>query len=159
MNRVFQLVGTAAMGAALMFAQGPGGGGFGGMRDPQKMVAMRVNMLAQRLSLTESQKTQATAIFTQAAASAESIRSGLQTTNTSLADAVKTNNTSAIDQLSASLGNAMGQLTAIEKKAEASFYQILTPEQQTTYSQRPQGGPPMGGPMGGGPNGFGRVRQ
>ena len=117
------------------------------------MIQRRVDFLASQLSLTDDQKTQALSIFTNARSAADNARSSLQTTNQSLPDAVKKNDTAAIDQLSTTIGSLTGQLTAIERKADAAFYALLTADQKAKFDQT-RGG--FGGPMG--PNGFGRFR-
>ena len=110
------------------------------------MIQMRVNMLASELSLTDAQKTSATTIFTSAYTAGQSIQTSLQANRQSISDAVKKNDTATIDTLSVTAGTLSGQLTAIEAKADAAFYLILTSAQQTTYNSLPGGGP--GGPMG-----------
>jgi Spy/CpxP family protein refolding chaperone len=147
---------AAALSTALVFAQRPGGPGRPGgpPPDPQTRIQNRVTFLGTLLSLTDDQKTQATTIFTNAYTAAQSASSSLQGAHQSLSDAVKTNNTASIDQVSASIGTIQGQLTAINAKADAAFYAILTPDQQAKYDAAPHGGPGGGpGPMGG----FGRA--
>lgn len=116
------------------------------MSDPATRIAMKVTMLTARLSLTEAQKTQATTIFTQAATESATPRATSETLRTQLRDAVKTNNIGTINQLTITLGTLSGQLTAIELRAEAAFYAILTAEQKTKYD------------AGQGHGGFGRLR-
>jgi Spy/CpxP family protein refolding chaperone len=149
MNRLTRIFATAALSTAFAFAQGAGDG-TRHAPDPQKMTEMRVNMLTARLGLSESQKSQATAIFTQAATDGQAIRTSMQPIYQSLSDAVKKNDTAGIDQFSADLGSLTGKLTAIDRKADAALYAILTPEQQTKYSERGQGGPGGFGPGRGG---------
>jgi Spy/CpxP family protein refolding chaperone len=146
---------AAAFSTALVFAQRPGGfGGPGGPPpDPQTRIQNRVNHLSTLLTLTDDQKAQATTIFTNAYTAGQSVSSSLQTAHQSLTDAVKTNNAASIDQVSANIGTIQGQLTAINAKADAAFYAILTPAQKTTYDAAPHGGPGGPGPMGG----FGRA--
>jgi Spy/CpxP family protein refolding chaperone len=118
------------------------------------MIQMRVDRMATQLSLTDTQKTKATAIFTEAFTAAQSIQADLHTNRQSLEDAVKKNDAAAISTLSVTAGTLSGQLTAINTKAEAAFYATLTADQQAKYDAYPHGGP--GGPMGGG--GFGPSR-
>ena len=126
--------------------------------DPQTMIQMRVDFLATQLSLTDDQKAKATTIFTNAFTASQTIRSNLQTARESLFSAVKKNDTAAIDQLAATMGSLTGQLTAIESKADAAFYAILTTDQQAKYDEMPRGGPGGGpGPMG--PGGSGPQRN
>jgi Spy/CpxP family protein refolding chaperone len=156
MKQANRWLAAAAISAALAFAQDQGPG----MRqpmDPAQRIQMRVNFLANSLGLTDGQKTQATTIFTTANDGAQAARETAVNTRKTLNEAIKKNDTAAIDQASAAIGTATGQLTAIESKAEAAFYALLTPDQQTKYDNmrgpgmgsgmgpggmRPQGGPP-----------------
>jgi Spy/CpxP family protein refolding chaperone len=124
------------------FAQGPGG-----RRDAASMVQRRVSFLTTLLSLTSNQQTEATTILTNAAASAAVVRTSLQTARQSLADAVTKNDTAAIDQASTTIGNLTAQLTSTEAKSDAAFYQILTPDQQTKFSQLKSQRGPMRPPL------------
>ncbi len=136
---------AAGLTAGLALAQGPRGGQMGGTPpDPQAMIQMRVNFLASRLNLTDAQKTQATTIFTNAYNAGQSVRSSLQSNQQSMLNAVKKNDTAMIDQLAVTEGTLHGQLTAIQMKAEAAFYAILTADQQKLYDSMPHGGGPMG---------------
>lgn len=142
--------------AALVLAQGRGPGGQ--PPDPQTRIQMRVSFLAALLDLTDAQKAAATTIFTDAYTASQTPQSNLKAARQSLSDAVKSNNTGAIDQVSVSIGTLSGQLTAIESKAEAAFYAMLTAAQQAKYDARPHGGPGFGAPGGpgfGGPRGAG----
>lgn len=156
MTKFSTFLSASALSAALAFGQRPGPGRPGGEPpDPAKFIEMRVNRLAERLSLTDDQKARAMTIFTEAQAAGENARTGGRTTRESLSQAIKSNDTGAIDRLAATLGTVSGQLTAIESKAEASFYSILTADQKAKYDSM-RGGP--GGRMGpggpGGPGGF-----
>lgn len=148
--KLSRIAAAFALCAALTFAQGPGGrgprDGGGTPPDPAQMVTMRVNMLAERLNLTDSQKTQATKIFTDAVAAAANARTALSDSHTKLADAIKANNTSTIDTLAVTIGQLEGQLAAINAKAEAAFYAVLTADQQAKYHVG--GGPGMFGGRG-----------
>lgn len=142
MKRKFQLVCLAAAICSAAMAQGPGT-----PPDPQTMMARRVNMLTAELNLTDTQKSSATTIFTNAFTASESIRTSLQANRTSLNTAIQKNDSASIDQLSAAFGTLQGELMAINSKADAAFYAILTATQKTAYDSRPHGGP--GGPGGG----------
>src|SRR5262245_24946502 len=133
----------AMIAGAVLLAQGPS-------------VEKRVDRLATQLSLTDAQKTKATTIFTDAAATASALQSSLRDNHQSLVDAVKKNDTAGITTLAAAGGVLSGQLMAINAKADAAFYAILTSEQQAKYDAQPHGGP-GGGPMGS-PGGFGPRR-
>jgi Spy/CpxP family protein refolding chaperone len=130
--------------AAALLAQGPS-------------VQNRVDRLATLLSLTDAQKAKATTIFTDALTAGEPIQSSLHDNRQSLADAVKKNDTATISTLAATAGSLSGQLTAINAKADAAFYAILTADQQAKYDTLPHGGP--GGGPGFTPGRFGPPRQ
>jgi Spy/CpxP family protein refolding chaperone len=146
-----------------MYAQTTTAGtGTGTAPTPATMAQMRVNRLAAELSLTDAQKTTALSIYTTAYTSAQTVQTNLRTAQTSLRDAVKANNTAQIDSLSATIGTATGQATAINSKADAAFYAILTAEQKAIYDAHPAGGRGpggFGGPGGGGPGMRGRRGQ
>jgi Spy/CpxP family protein refolding chaperone len=85
-KRLTSVVGLAAMLAGLTFAQHRGGA-----PDPHAMIQMRVDRMAAQLSLTDTQKARATAIFTDAFTAGQSIQADLHTNRQSLEDAVKKN--------------------------------------------------------------------
>lgn len=131
--------------------------------DPASMAARQVDRLTKLLTLTTAQQTQATALFTAAATSEAAIRTNQRTAQTSLTTAVQKNDVASIDNLSSQIGAFTGQELDISSKAEASFYALLTPDQQTKYAALHTGGGPggAGGMMHGGPQGarFGGPRQ
>ncbi|MBL8234063.1 MAG: Spy/CpxP family protein refolding chaperone [Bryobacterales bacterium] len=112
----------------------------------------RLDFLAGYLSLSETQRTQAQAIFTAAETAGETARGQLEAARTSLNTAIKANATDAeLDRLSAAMGVIHGQMTAIQAKASAKFYALLTAEQKTKYDELMNRGPgnrPVGGPGG-----------
>jgi Spy/CpxP family protein refolding chaperone len=143
-----------AIALSMAFAQGPGGG-----MPPGDPIQHRIDRLTAELSLTAAQQEQAKTIFTKAATDLAGLRTNMSTARQTLDSAVKANNIAGIDQAAAGIGNLTAQETSISAKAEAAFYQILTPDQQTKWnSMRPRGGSGMmGGPggrmMGRGPRG------
>jgi Spy/CpxP family protein refolding chaperone len=142
------LIATLAAISALPLAAQPGGAALG--------AGTRIDYLAGYLSLSETQKAQAQAIFTAAEAASETARGQLEAARTSLSSAVKINASDAeLDRLSAAVGVIQGQLTAIQAKAATKFYALLTAEQKAKYDEltnRIPGAPPAGG-LGG--RGFG----
>jgi Spy/CpxP family protein refolding chaperone len=82
------------------------------------------------LDLTEQQIADTEAIFEAAHQQAQPIREQLVEKRAALQEAIKANNTAEIDKLSAEIGQLSGQLVAIQAKARASAYQLLTPEQK-----------------------------
>lgn len=141
MNRRLTILTLSILAALPVMAQpgrgpGPRGGGFGN----------RLDYLAGYLSLTDEQKTQAKAIFDAAAAATETAHGQADSARTALQTAVKANASDAeLDRLSAAVGVIHGQITAIQAKAQAKFYALLTAEQKAKYDAR---GPGMGRPRG-----------
>ncbi len=136
--------------AVLVFAQGPGGGG---PPDPQAMLQMRVNFLQQRVGLTDEQKAKATSILADSFSAGQSVRASMQNARQAFGAAVRKNDTAGIEQQAAAIGNLTGQLTAIDGKAEAALYLILTPEQRAKYDQLGRAGGAPGGAEGRRPGG------
>lgn len=134
MTKQWMRLGIAVvLGTGLLLAQRPQREGK--PPDAQAMVTERVNRLAARLSLTEDQKARATTIFSEAATATRNARTSMRSGHEALAAAVKANNINAIDEQAAALGAAHGQLTAIEAKAQASFYSILTADQKARFDE------------------------
>lgn len=123
-----------------------------GTPDPQTMAERRVNMLVRLLNLTDAQKASATTIYVDAYSASQNLQTSLRSNRESVSEAVKKNDTAAIDSLALTLGTLTGQIAAIEGKAEAAFYLLLTADQKTKYDSVPRGGPM--GPGGRGPAGF-----
>jgi Spy/CpxP family protein refolding chaperone len=123
---------------------------FGGMQnDPAQMVEARVSMLAQALNLTEAQKAQALKIFTDAQAASGKFRDEIQVSRQEMQAAIKANDLASIERYARDIGTATGEMTAIEARAQAAFYSILTAEQKTKYDAMPGRGFGMGpGAMG-----------
>src|SRR6476660_8160511 len=105
------------------------------------MIQHRIDFLTKQLSLTDDQKTRATTIYTAAQTAAQTAQTNSVTTRQALSAAVTKNDIAAIDQLSATLGTVQGQVTAINSKADAAFYAILTAEQQALFDTVGRGGP------------------
>ncbi len=111
-------------------------------------VERRVAYLTALLGLSTAQANQATTIFTNAQTAAAALRTNMQTARQALRTAVTANNTAAIDQASGQIGTLTGQMTAIQSHAEASFYALLTPDQQAKYKKTGGRGFGMGRGMG-----------
>jgi Spy/CpxP family protein refolding chaperone len=150
MKRILTLpVFVTTLAASLVFAQTASTPGMHG-----NGVQHRIGFLTTLLSLTSAQQQQATTIFTGAASSASAVHSSMKAARTALKTAINSNDAATIDQTAATIGSLTSQLTSIEAKSEAAFYQILTPDQQTKFTQfesQSHGGF-GGGPMG--PAGF-----
>ena len=157
MNALSRFLAAGALLTTAMMAQRP----FGVMTsatppDPATVVANQVARLTKLLTLSTSQASQATTIFTNALTAVTPLETSLHTDWQSLQTAVKSDDTATIDSTSTNIGSLTGQITAIQNKADAAFYAILTSTQQTTLGQSGgfggQGG--FGGP--GGPGSPGR---
>ncbi len=113
----------------------------------------RLNYLAGYLNLTEAQKTQAQTIFTAAQTASQTLQGQLDGARDAVRATIKANATDAeIDRLSAAAGVLQGQSLAIQTKASAKFYALLTAEQKAKYDE-------MGGGGRMGPGGFGRFHE
>ena len=98
-------------------------------------VQHRVKLLTTLLTLTTAQQQQATSIYTTAATAADSIHSNMKSARGALRAAVNANDTATIEQTATTIGTLTGQLTGNEAKADAAFFQILTPDQQNKFTQ------------------------
>jgi Spy/CpxP family protein refolding chaperone len=97
--------------------------------------ARYLNSLTALLSLTTTQRQQAAAIFASAANARISVNSSLKAGRKALRDAVKNNDTGSISQASTALGSLTTQHISYGALANAAFFQLLTPDQQTKMSQ------------------------
>jgi Spy/CpxP family protein refolding chaperone len=129
-HKTTKLLSIALLSCVTALAQGPG------RRGPGAANQNRIDFLATVLSLTDDQKQQATVIFDAAEQASTPVRESLTQQRQALNDAAKSNAADAqIDQLAATAGNLTAQLTAIQTKAFAKFYAILTEEQKTKLDQ------------------------
>jgi Spy/CpxP family protein refolding chaperone len=116
----------------------------GAQADPAKMVEARVTMLAQALNLTEAQKTQALKLFRDAQEASQRYREEIQVARQELQTAIKANDLASIERNAREIGTATGEMMAIDARALAAFYALLTAEQKTRYDQMPGRGFGMG---------------
>lgn len=121
--------------------------------DPAVHIQHHVAMLTKTLGLTTEQQQSATTIFTNAHGNAANFHDSMKNAHDALNTAVKSNDANAITQAAAAIGNLTAQMVAQHAKAEAAFYQILTPDQQAKFNDfvNSHHGPMMG--MGMGPGG------
>ena len=110
---------------------------------PEEMVQHRVSYMTTVLSLSNAQQQQAIAIFTTAAKDASAVHDSLRSAHESLSTAVKSNDNAAIEQAAVTIENLIAQLTAARAKGEATFYQILTADQQNKMTQLEKAGRPF----------------
>jgi Spy/CpxP family protein refolding chaperone len=100
-----------------------------------QIATRHVKTLTTLLSLTSTQKQQATTIYTNAAKSEQTVIETQKAIHDNLRAAIKNNDTAGIDQVSNSVAQSTAELTSIRAKADAAFYQILTAEQQAKLSE------------------------
>jgi Spy/CpxP family protein refolding chaperone len=137
-----RLIAAIVILPGVALAQGPRQGDFG--PDPQEWRQARVDFLAARLNLTDSQKQQATSIFNAAEEASKKLRESLEQAHSGLNDAVKSGaSDQQIEKLAGTVGALVGQLAANETKARAKFRTILTAEQRQKFDQFPSQGAGM----------------
>jgi Spy/CpxP family protein refolding chaperone len=99
--------------------------------DPATMAQHHIDFLTKQLSLTAQQQQQATTIFSAVANNAKATHEQMRTAHDSLKAAIQKNDAAGIEQAANTIGNLTTQMTVAHAKAQAAFYQTLTPEQQT----------------------------
>lgn len=129
-NRIaaFGLLATLLV-VSFSFAQKPSG-----PPDPAMMVQHRVEFLTKSLGLSAEQQQNATTIFTNAANTMTGIHGSMEAAHDSLNTAVKNNDVNGISQAANTIGNLTAQMVSIHAKADAAFYQTLTPDQQAKFN-------------------------
>lgn len=108
---------------------------------PAQRVANQVSRLTTLLTLTSAQQAQATTIFTTEQTAISGLWSSMKTAHTALKTAIEANDVATIGTESAQIGSLTGQEVQAHAVADAAFYALLTPEQQTKYASLPHGGP------------------
>lgn len=146
---------TAFLALASVFAMAQ----HGNPPDPAKMAQHHLDFLTKQLSLTTQQQQQASTIFSEVANNAKATHDQMRAAHDSLKAAIQKNDTAAIEQAANTIGSLTTQMTVAHAKAQAAFYQTLTPEQQTKmndlhshegmgmhrHGHGGSGGPPPGG--------------
>ena len=118
---------TAFLALASVFAMAQQGN----PPDPAKRAQHHIDFLTKQLSLTAQQQQQATTIFSGVANNAKTTHEQMRAAHDSLKAAIQKNDTAGIEQAANTLGALTTQMTVAHAKAQAAFYQTLTPEQQT----------------------------
>jgi Spy/CpxP family protein refolding chaperone len=103
--------------------------------DPGKMAQHHLNFLTKQLSLTPQQQQQASTIFSEAATNAKATHGQMRAAHDSLKAAIQKNDAAGIEQAANTIGNLTTQMISSHAKAQAAFYQILTPDQQTKMNE------------------------
>jgi Spy/CpxP family protein refolding chaperone len=124
-----------------------------------QIVANMVTHFTTLLDVTSAQQAQATTIFTTQQTALQALQTPMQIAQAALQTAVKSN--TGLSAAAAQIGSLTAQQVLAQATGDAAFYAILTPDQQTKYTelnQPPQGGPGQGpgqGPGNGCPGGPG----
>ncbi len=138
-----------ACAASILLAQNPPA-----PPNPAGHAQHRVQYLTTVLNLTATQQQQALTLFTNAGKSGATAHDSMKAAHQALETAVKNNDSAGIEQAATTIANLMAQRIATQAKAQAAFYQILTPEQRTKLDQL-EAQRPGGFGHGMGPGGFG----
>ena len=107
----------------------------GNSPDASKMAQHHLNFLTKQLSLTPQQQQQASTIFSEAANNAQATHDQMRAAHDSLKAAIQKNDSAGIEQAANTIGNLTTQMISSHAKAQAAFYQTLTPEQQTKMNE------------------------
>jgi Spy/CpxP family protein refolding chaperone len=119
---------------------------------PEQMIAKHVSRLSTLLNLTATQQTQATALFTDEQNAAKTARANMRAAHTALKTAIENNDANGITAQATQIGSLTTAEIESHAKAEATFFAMLSADQQTKYKQLQAAGGPMGGRgFGGGP--------
>ena len=94
-----------------------------------------MNFLTKQLSLTPQQQQQASTIFSEAANNAKATHDQMRTAHDGLKAAIQKNDSAGIEQAANTIGNLTTQMITAHAKAQAAFYQTLTPDQQTKMNE------------------------
>jgi Spy/CpxP family protein refolding chaperone len=100
---------------------------------PAQAIANRVARLTALLTLTSAQQAEATTIFTTEQTALSSVASSMKTARTTLRADVEANNTAGISAQAGQIGSLTTQEVEVTATANAAFYAMLSPDQQTKY--------------------------
>jgi Spy/CpxP family protein refolding chaperone len=103
--------------------------------DAGKMAQHHMNFLTKQLSLTPQQQQQASTIFSEAATNAKATHDQMRAAHDSLKAAIQKNDSAGIEQAANTIGNLTTQMISSHAKAQATFYQTLTPDQQARMNE------------------------
>jgi Spy/CpxP family protein refolding chaperone len=103
--------------------------------DAGKMAQHHLNFLTKQLSLTPQQQQQASTIFSEAATNAKATHDQMRAAHDSLKAAIQKNDSAGIEQAANTIGNLTTQMIISHAKAQAAFYQTLTPDQQAKMNE------------------------
>ena len=127
--RTLRTAALVAVATCAAFAQD--GNGTTTPPTPAQLAARLVARLTTLLDLTATQQASATTIFNAEFTSLETIKTSLQTAETTLTADIKSNNTSGISTDAKTIGALTQQQVEAKGTADAVFYALLTTAQQT----------------------------
>jgi Spy/CpxP family protein refolding chaperone len=117
---------------------------------PAMMAQHQVQRYTTLLTLNSAQVEQATTFFTAEATARQNSRASEHAAHQALETAIKSNDTATIQSTSATLGQLETEAITAHSMARAQFYNILTADQKTKFSELEEehmmGGPGRGGP-------------
>lgn len=102
---------------------------------PAQIVANRVARLTTLLSLNATQQSQATTYFTTEQTAPSGVGASMKAAHTALMTAVEANDAAGITAQATQIGSLTTQEVTARSTANAAFYAILNPTQQTQYKQ------------------------
>jgi Spy/CpxP family protein refolding chaperone len=135
-KKVLAVLLTVGLAASLAVAQH--------QPNPANMVQKHVQHLTTLLSLSPDQTAKITSILNSAASERSSSMGDMKTAHQSLQTAIKANDANGMQTAAAALGNLMAQQILAHAKTQAAINQVLTPDQQTKFSELDKGGPGFG---------------
>lgn len=103
--------------------------------NPAEHAQHHLKMMTTLLSLTPAQQQQASAIFTNAANSQTGVHQNMKAAHEALDQAIKNNDQAGIEQAANTIGQLTSQMVVNHGKAQAAFYQILTPDQKAKLNE------------------------
>jgi NADPH-dependent curcumin reductase CurA len=106
---------------------------------PEQIAQHQIARYTTLLSLTSAQVETATAAFSAAASTEQTLRGNEKTAHQALEAAVKSNDTASIQQAAPTLGQIEGQLASARALADAKFYATLNADQKTKYAELEHG--------------------
>lgn len=130
MKAMLKIMGVLLMATALMAQSAPPE-----QHDPAEHAQHHLKMMTTLLSLTPQQQQQASAIFTNTANSQTGIHQNMKAAHEALDQAIKNNDQAGIEQAAATIGQLTTQMVVNHGKAQAAFYQILTPDQKAKLNE------------------------
>lgn len=125
-STVFRAAIAALLAVCTAFGQRPNG-----PPDPQQRQAFLIDVMASQMNLGKEQRTQLQGILDKARESAKPIQEQILKTREAVRNTIREARPPAtLDPLHKQLGHCYGQLVAIESKAFAEIWTMLTPEQK-----------------------------